>query len=605
MTAAPCSCVADRPGQIGTIDPDHSFRLLAPEGIADWAWARIAKRDGARWSIAERDGSGEIIGTAYRNGAGRKDFAVGGKRGLILPWPLEAYAGTTAGAPVFVAEGASDTAALLSIGLDAIGVAMAGACGPMLAELIADRHVVIVADNDEAGRRGARKIGETLRNVCRSVRIIKAPLGAKDARQAVVKGAGPEAFMALVAQADPLTRANDATDGAPILVRMADVAPRPVSWLWEGRLPRRCVSVLAGRPGDGKSFATADWAARVSTGTAWPDGTPAPRGDVLLVSGEDDPETVLRPRLDAHKADVNRIHLMRAVRRIGRNGRPTEVMFTLDDLPALEAALKQLRDPALCVIDPIGSFLGRSVDAHRDNEVRGVLAPLNALAERFGIAMLVVAHHSKSNMGRADDLILGSRAFSGLARMVLHLLRDPQDEDRRLLLPGKSNLTRAPAGLGFHIAGEPVRLVWEAAPVELSADEILAAMSERQASRGVRAEAKEWLRDVLAPGPQSAADVKEWAERDGIKLRTLDRAKSELGVSATREGYSTGGRWVWAMPSDAPGSPQDAKQGTLAHNGDVGALWNNTKRLQPAIGSGGGGVRKREYTCVVGSSALC
>jgi len=68
-----------------------------------------------------------------------------------------------------------------------------------------------------------------------------------------------------------------------------------------------------------------------------------------------------------------------------------------------------------------------------------------------------------------------------------------------------------------------------------------------------------------------APDVKMAAARDGIKPRTLDRAKQDLGVKATREGYGEGGRWMWAMPHTAPVPPKSAKQSGLAQNGDAGA----------------------------------
>ena len=99
-------------------------------------------------------------------------------------------------------------------------------------------------------------------------------------------------------------------------------------------------------------------------------------GGVLLVSAEDDPETVLRPRLDSHDANVSRVYLLRAVHRV-QDGRIRRGVFTLADLPALESALRRVTDPKLCIIDPIGSFLGGNVDAHRDNEVREVLAPIS------------------------------------------------------------------------------------------------------------------------------------------------------------------------------------------------------------------------------------
>ena len=113
----------------------------------------------------------------------------------------------------------------------------------------------------------------------------------------------------------------------------------------------------------------------------------------------------------------------------------------------------RLPDCKLVVIDPIGSFLGNGTDAHRDNEVRGVLAPVAMLAEKHGPAVLVVAHRRKSAGSIADDLALGSRAFTGIARAVWHLTRDPDDKARRLLLPGKNNLAREGDGLAFSISG--------------------------------------------------------------------------------------------------------------------------------------------------------
>ena len=74
-----------------------------------------------------------------------------------------------------------------------------------------------------------------------------------------------------------------------------------------------------------------------------------------------------------------------------------EQAFSLANIGVMEAAVSQLPDLRLIIIDPIGSFLGGKVDAHRDNEVRGVLAPLAKLAERSGAGVVVVAHRRKSS----------------------------------------------------------------------------------------------------------------------------------------------------------------------------------------------------------------
>jgi len=41
---------------------------------------------------------------------------------------------------------------------------------------------------------------------------------------------------------------------APVLVRVADVAPEAVPWLWPGRIALGKLTLLAGDPGLGKSF---------------------------------------------------------------------------------------------------------------------------------------------------------------------------------------------------------------------------------------------------------------------------------------------------------------------------------------------------------------
>jgi putative DNA primase/helicase len=540
--------------------------LQPPEGVPDWAWAMLARPDGGRWAIPERNASGEVIGTAYRSRDGGKSFAGGGKRGLILPWPLGAYAGTRADDPVFVCEGASDTGALLGLSLDAVGVPMAGACGEMLAELLGDRHVVIVAHADHAGRRGAKKLADAFLTRSQSVPIIEPPDGHKDARAAVIAGANRDSFLALArtAQAVP----PPLIDGAPVLLCLADVQSRKVEWLWPGFIARARIALLAGRPGEGKSMASLDWAARVSTGRCWPDGSPCPRGSVLLISCEDNPGDTIRPRLDAHGADTSNISYLEGVQRAGRRGLSGPAPFTLADLPALEQALVQLPDCKLVIIDPIGSFLGIDVDAHRDNEVRALLAPLAALAERFGVAILLVAHVRKGAASHADDLVLGSRAFTGIARSVLHLITDPNDPDRRLLLSGKNNLSKPPPGLAFSITGDPPRIEWHPGTVNLSADEALATIAHSDpVERSVIHEAVEWLRDLLRDGPKAANDVLTEAKAAGFSERTINRARKTAGVKPRKQGFNGG--WAWELVASAQERQPDAED---CHTPDAGNL---------------------------------
>ena len=345
--------------------------------------------------------------------------------------------------------------------------------------------------------------------------------------------------------------------GGPILTTLADVEPRSIDWLWAGRFPLGRLSLLVGRPGEGKSFLSLAMAAAVTTGTPWPDGAVCPSGSVIVISAEDDPADTLRPRLDAHHGNPERVHLLNAVRVRTKDG-DREVMFALQDVDALAAALQRHPDCKLVVVDPIGSFLGGRTDAHRDNEVRSVLAPVGRLAEEYGAAVLIVAHRRKSAGTFADDLALGSRAFTGICRVVWHLSRDPENAARRLLLPGKNNLAPEGDGLAFTIGGDRPRLWWEREPVSMDADAGLAAeYAARETKPGPEPEARnaavEWLAAVLSPGRVATAEVKSEAKAAGLAWRTIQRAADELGV--IREKPSFGGGWAWRLPDDE----EDAK----------------------------------------------
>ncbi|MCC6492586.1 MAG: AAA family ATPase [Pirellulales bacterium] len=356
----------------------------------------------------------------------------------------------------------------------------------------------------------------------------------------------------------------------PKLVRLADVESRPVQWLWPGRIALGRLSLLVGMPGAGKSFLTCDMAARISTGTPWPDGSPCDRGSVLLITAEDDPADTIRPRLDAHHADASRVHLLAGLHRAEGDGDAEEAVFSLERTGALETALSTLNDCRLIVVDPIGSFLGARTDSHRDNEVRAVLAPIGKLAERYGPAVLVVAHRRKSAATVADDTALGSRAFTGIARSVWHLARDGQSRQRRLLLPGKSNLSSEQPGLAFSIGGEPAAIQWEREPVAMSADDALAREQSEPVDPSAVDDAVAWLTEELAAGPRTAKELRDGAKADGIAWRTVERAKAKLRIENGPDGF--GGPWVWTMPDGGSlrqESSQSAKVNPLADSGET------------------------------------
>ena len=129
--------------------------------------------------------------------------------------------------------------------------------------------------------------------------------------------------------------------------------------MWPGYLAKGKLHVYDGDPGLGKSTATIDLAARVTTGKPWPDGQPGtvPAG-VVLLSAEDGLGDTIRPRLDAAGADVTRVVAVTGIPMFDREtGQTWERMPGLpDDINHLRFAIKAV-NAAVLVVDPLMAYL--------------------------------------------------------------------------------------------------------------------------------------------------------------------------------------------------------------------------------------------------------
>jgi hypothetical protein len=165
-------------------------------------------------------------------------------------------------------------------------------------------------------------------------------------------------------------------EGECVTRRLSDVEPEEVVWLWEKRFAAGKLNIVHGDPGVGKTWLVLYVLARVTTGEPFCDGAPCEKGEVLFVTAEDGIADTIRPRLDLLGADVSKAHCLDLVRVDGR-----EVALDLErHLGILEAWLDQHEAVRVVALDPLAAFLGK-IDAHRNNEVRGVLGRLAKLAE--------------------------------------------------------------------------------------------------------------------------------------------------------------------------------------------------------------------------------
>lgn len=138
----------------------------------------------------------EIVGIRTRHLDGSKRAIKGSRQGIFMTFADARIFQD----PIVVCEGPTDTAALLQLGFNAIGRPSALGGREILLDILKDREVVIVSDNDGAGRKGAEDLARSLDRTASSTIVIEPP--AKDARAWLKDGATKQSFMYLIDNAD-------------------------------------------------------------------------------------------------------------------------------------------------------------------------------------------------------------------------------------------------------------------------------------------------------------------------------------------------------------------------------------------------------------------
>jgi RecA-family ATPase len=334
----------------------------------------------------------------------------------------------------------------------------------------------------------------------------------------------------------------------------AKIQREQVEWLEPGRVPIGLVTVLAGVGGLGKSQWTCLLAARLSRGEL---GEP---GVTLIATAEDSPSTTVVPRLEALEANLELVHFLTIKTKEGDE----DGIAIPDDLAALQAmvATKGVR---LLVIDPLVAHLPMQIDSHRDQAVRGALAPLYRLANETGCAVVAILHLNKSQGMAPLARLGGSIAFGNAARSVLLLDREPDDDTgtRRVLAHIKCNVGPHAPSLLYRVAPIVLEAKGNAPMVTTSRLELLGETEHDGESilgddddRTALEEAVDFLRDTLGDGERhQAKGIFREAHELHIADRTLQRARKRLGAKSEKAGFGRAG-WEWWLPgAKATASP--------------------------------------------------
>lgn len=333
------------------------------------------------------------------------------------------------------------------------------------------------------------------------------------------------------------------------LVQGSSLKPEPIQWLWEGWLPLGKLIILAGEPGTGKTTTALNFAAQVTAGGAFPDGSTCPEGDVLIWSGEDDPSDTLLPRLQAAGAKTERIFFV-GDRSVTGERRPFDPST---DTAELMKATKQLPNLQMIIFDPVVNAVAG--DSHKNTEVRRALQPLVDIAAQVGAVLIGITHFSKAGAGQDPTTrVIGSVAFSAVARVVLVCakINDKDGTERRILARSKSNLGPDDGGYSYtldQVQAYPgiwaSKTFWGEA-LTGSAKALLAQTDESLGTAQIFDVASLLREELTEDCWTNAKEVTQSIVAHGFSAKQVWSASRRLGVIRKPGGYQ--GAWYWRLP---------------------------------------------------------
>lgn len=301
-----------------------------------------------------------------------------------------------------------------------------------------------------------------------------------------------------------------------------------VDWLIRGYIPKEQITMLVGTGGTGKTSVWISLVASLSSGdrTLF-DGDIEPSFikkrepmKILFFSGEDTVEHVIKKKLRAQRANMKNIYTISI-----DDERFDKILLGSKYLERLLAKYK----PALCVFDPLQSFLKSGVKMSERNAMRQTMRSLIRWGKEYGTTFLIVMHTNKLLNVWGRNRMADSADLWDIARSVL-MVGDTEDEGIKYLSQEKSNYGQTRDTLLFkNENGNPTFHAWSKAK---DRDFVMVQTKKRNETSTVSSsdEAKDVIMSELEDHPDgvSTGDLTEMLKEIGFKDWAVQKAKSEL-----------------------------------------------------------------------------
>lgn len=300
------------------------------------------------------------------------------------------------------------------------------------------KEIVIIYDNDKAGKEGSQLLANHLK-ICSNetkIRIVKWKNDIKgyDVTDSIADDPSLEELDKVIINAKPyylkkIGKFNVISGKKASLMEVQDV-----EWIIEGLLPKNYKAILGGTTGSNKSYFAMELSMRVAGGSSRFIGYKILKQlNVLFIDLEVGEEELVRRYQRIENTIAFKHH--DNINFLSKTGAFTDCY---DEIMQAANTFK----PDFIVIDNLYSSVG-DVDISKADKIKPVLGKIDELKEKTGASILLIHHFNKlgNEMGLITDRMQGSSSLQNWMEYCI-LLTKTNQQDMRLMRIAKSRGTR-------------------------------------------------------------------------------------------------------------------------------------------------------------------
>jgi len=404
-----------------------------------------------RFTFVHTDQNGKGVNIKWHKTKSKSPFSLKGHGGNRL-YPLHLLKAYNPKAPLIYCEGEKDCISLLSQKFQVVTNTTGAGNIPDLEQLKPFKWIIVLLDNDQAGKTGSKKIAESIKKQFPEIRVEVArwPDGSPekfDVTDFLLKGElieQMEQFDKILTTAKELRKGYQVLNGLQF-EQSNFPKPKPIV---EEILTEGGAGTIAGRDNTGKSLLALQFACACALGVPFLDYETAKPFRVLLIQFEDD-EGELLHRFKKMKRWFDNIYSPNPnlwEKNISFAVLEKETLLFSDQWERIErTVIESPGEIQVLIIDNLYTSTEKNVSANED--LAPLLGKITEIRRKHRLAVMLINHHTKGTAelkGLDKDMIRGGKVFTDWLTNAVQIAESKLNKDFRVF-----KVTKLKSGQGL------------------------------------------------------------------------------------------------------------------------------------------------------------